>query len=384
MRWEQQYYQSLCRTCNLKGEGMSYLYDISYGLKKGRNYIYGDDEHALHIGKYFEGRGFPFEGFCTLNKSHEWLLGKKVISIDEFNKINNANLLLTRNRWQCIYDELYCLVEESRIFINTTWLREDKLCIMCNNPVTFSGNAHFVPFLTDRMFSGKEKQTDIIHCPRCRAYYSSYRPSDDEMDLFYEGYRDEFYQRTREKYEPTYTKKFNEYLFAPSDGGKSRRSNITKFLSPLIEKTVIKTVLDFGGDKGQFIPTCFENADRFVYEISGNEVVEGVTLLTDKSDLKLHQWDLILCNMVMEHLSDVQAYFKELVSCMSSNTLLYIEVPNERYMEDSEFVLIHEHINFFREETFYYLGKMNDLEILKTSKTGDIRVLFKKKGNPMS
>lgn len=107
-------------------------------------------------------------------------------------------------------------------------------------------------------------------------------------------------------------------------------------------------------------------------------------MLTDKRDLKLHQWDLILCNMVMEHLSDVQAYFKELVSYMDGSTLLYVEVPNERYMEDGEAVWIHEHINFFREETFYCLARMNDLEVLKTSITGDIRVLFKKKDNPMS
>lgn len=243
---------------------MNYLYSINPILEKGRNYIYGDGKHAIHIGKYFEGRGIPFEGFCALNKRHESLLGKKVIGIDEFNKLSDANLLLTQNRWQNVYDELYSQVEASRIFVNTTWVREDKPCIMCDNPVTFAGDAQFVPFLTDRMFKGKEKETHIIHCPRCRAYYSSYRPSDDEMDLLYEGYRDETYQKTREKYELTYTKEFNESLFAPSDGGEFRRMNISKFLSPVIGKTVIKKVLDFGGDKGQFIPTCFENADRFV------------------------------------------------------------------------------------------------------------------------
>lgn len=363
---------------------MNYLYSINLALDKGLNYIYGDGKHASHMGRYFEGRGIPIEGFCTLNKRHEQLLGKKVTTIDEFNSIQNANLLLTQNRWQDVYDELYLQVDPSRIFVNTTWLRENTPCIMCNNPVTFSGKARFVPFLRDRMFRGEERETHIIHCPRCRAYYSSYRPSDEEMDLLYAGYRDENYQKLREKYEPSYTKEFNESLFAPPDGGELRRSNISEFLSPVIGKTAIKKVLDYGGDKGQFIPTCFENADRFVFEISGTEVVEGVTLLEDKKDLRLHQWDLILCNMVMEHLSDVQSYFRELVSYMGSSTLLYVEVPNEDYIGDSELAWFHEHINNFSEKTFYYLAGMNDLEVLKTSVTGDIRVLFKKRENPLS
>lgn len=63
---------------------MNYLYNINSTLKTDHNYIYGDGRHASHIGRYFEGREIPFEGFCTLNKRHEWILGKKVICIDEF------------------------------------------------------------------------------------------------------------------------------------------------------------------------------------------------------------------------------------------------------------------------------------------------------------
>ena len=359
---------------------MNYLYDINSKLRAGKNYIYGDGKHATHIGKYFEKRGIPFEGFCSLHKRHEELLGKKVIEIEEFNKLEEANLLLTQNKWQNVYDELYKQVEASRIYVNTTWTKEDEACIICDNPFTFAGGARFVPFLKERMFNNEDRDTQIIHCPRCRMFYSSYRPSDDEMDLLYTGYRDETYQKIREKYEPSYTKEFNKKLFAPADGGEKRRQNIAHFLIPVIKTKELKNILDFGGDKEQFIPKNWEKANKYVYEISEREVIYGVVLLTDKHDLGLYQWDLILCNMVLEHLSDVKSYFKELVKYMGDNTLLYVEVPNDA-SEDTELVRIHEHINFFKEETFYYLAEMNNLEVIRSSTTQDIRVVFKKKGN---
>ena len=315
---------------------MNYLYEFNKELKTGKNYIYGDGKHATHMGRYFKIRGILFEGFCTIHRRRENLMGKKVIEIDEFNELENANLLITQSKWQNVYDELYSLIPKEKIYVNTTWIKEDNACIICNNPITFSGSACFVPFLKERMFNNEDRETEIIHCPKCRASYSSYRPSDVEMDLLYTGYRDEIYQKTREKYEIAYTKEFNEHLISLANGGGKRRQNISQFLVPVINKETINYVLDFGGDKGQFIPQdilCTETK-KFVYEISGSEVIDGVTLLTEKEDLKLYQWDLILCNMVLEHLSDVRSYFKDLVSYMGESAFLYIEVPNENRSEE--------------------------------------------------
>ena len=85
-----------------------------------------------------------------------------------------------------------------------------------------------------------------------------------------------------------------------------------------------------------------------------------------------------MCCHVFEHLSDISGYFKELVSLLAEDTLLYIEVPYEEYIEDAPFCVIHEHINFFREETFIKLAKLNNLRVLKTELKGVIRCLFKR------
>lgn len=359
---------------------MNYLFSINNTLKDTNNYIYGAGKHALHMYKYFTHIGVSIEAFCSLDDKKSEFGGIKIISISEFNKIENAGLLLTQNKWQEIYDELYEKIDVSKVFINTTWIKENQKCAICNHSWVFSSDASFYDFLKERMFGNEEKKTKIVHCPRCRAYYSSYRPTVKEMDMLYTGYRDTVYQKMREKYESYYTEEFNRLLCFPEDGGKSRRDGISNFIKGFIKKD-IAYILDWGGDKGQFIPEIFSDAQKYVYEISGTDTINNVMLIKDKKDLRKYQWDIILCNMVLEHLSDVNACIKEISDCMSGNSLLYIEVPIERFMENSDYVFIHEHINFFREKTFIYLAKMNNMEILKISTTDNIQVLLKKHEN---
>ncbi|MBO5238280.1 MAG: methyltransferase domain-containing protein [Lachnospiraceae bacterium] len=353
------------------------LYDINRELKDGKNYIYGDGLHALVIGGYYEDMKIPFDGFVAEQGGGE-ILGRPILSLEQLQEIQDANVLITETEWQAIYDKVYEYIMPEHIFMNTTWLPRKSPCIACNNMLTFSSNALFVPFLVERMFLGKEKPTLMMHCPKCGMYYSYYRPSDEEMGRLYSGYRDEIYQQQREKYESAYTKEFNESLFEPQDGGKSRMDGMIRFMKEFVDFEANSFILDFGGDKGQFIPPEFKNSEKFVYEISGSYVLDGIHLITDCNELLRYNWDVIFCNMVMEHLSDIQEYFSQLVSYMTENTILYIEVPIERYMENAEVAYIHEHINFFREKTFYELAKQNNVQVIKSETTDVIRCLIRK------
>lgn len=355
---------------------MKQLYVANQDIRNGKNYIYGAGKHAAHMGKWFDVQGIPYEGFVYVSGNKKVPKDKKIITLEQFKEMDDANLLITQNRWQEVYDRLWSEIDEHRIYVNSTWYREEGKCIMCDNTVLFSTDAEFLPFLVERMFGGINKSTKVMHCPRCRCYYSLYRPSDAEMDLLYSGYRGQEYLEQRSRYESYYTAEFNRELYAPADGGRERKNRIWDFVRPYIDKDRVRTVLDFGGDEGQFIPDEFSYADRYVYEISGNKVADGVTLLKTKEELTGFSWDLIFCNMVMEHLSDPRTYFKELAMNMSKHTLLYIEVPVEKHMENSDFVLIHEHINFFREEVFRFWAEENALRIIKASSGGILQVLF--------
>ena len=358
---------------------MQALYGLNDILLDGRNYIYGTGIHAMAVTPSFLDMGFPFEGFVSPHEENEGSLffGRPVISLKTASAIG-ANILITEHSWHRIYELIYTTVSADHIFVHTdNQLLTDYPCLACGHPFTFSGTAVFSDFLRERMFNGHEKDTAIHFCPKCGMYFSAYRPDDTEMGLLYSGYRDEAYQKQRQKYEEFYTPEFNRELYAPQDGGFSRKKGIADFLKNTIDISSCLNVLDFGGDKGQFIPDEFSNANRYVYEISGTDTVEGVKMLTDKSILNSYDWDLILCNQVMEHLSDIQSYFTGLVECMKENTYLYIEVPNERALENVDVRVIHEHINMFSERSFRYLAAKNGVKLIKSvTEDRNIRVLF--------
>lgn len=352
------------------------LFEVNADIKDGKNYIYGAGNHAAHMGKWFETHGIPYEGFVYISGNKSVSKDKKVITLDEFKTLDDANLLITQNRWQVAYDELWAELDWRRIYINATWYREETKCIMCDNDIIFSTDAEFAPFLVERIWKGVKKATRAIHCPNCRCYYSAYRPTDAEMAPLYAGYRGEAYFKQRSYFEPEYTAEFNRELGEPSDGGRAKKNMVWNFVKPFIDKGCMKKVLDYGGDKGQFIPDEFADADRYVFEISGNKVLDGITLLNEKDKLTEFKWDLIICSQTLEHLSAPRDCFRELASYMTEKTLLYIDVPIERFMENADFMTFHEHINFFREEVFRIWAKENNLKVVSIATGGIIQVLL--------
>jgi hypothetical protein len=88
----------------------------------------------------------------------------------------------------------------------------------------------------------------------------------------------------------------------------------------------IKTVLDYGGDRGQFIPEDL-GTERYVYEISDAKAVEGVERLTSVAG---RHFDFIMLTHVLEHCSEPRDMLALLKPLAHENTLFYFEVPFER------------------------------------------------------
>lgn len=231
------------------------------------------------------------------------------------------------------------------------------------------------------MFAGDNKTTDVVHCPNCDFYYASYRPTDDEGNRLYKNYRDDFYQKQRQKYEPAYTPEFNRMLYASADNINWRKGRVASFLKDVLDIGGVRYLLDFGGDKGQFIPDVFSGAEKVcVYEISGTYVEKGVELITDYDELHNYSWDLIMCCQVLEHLSDVKSYFGNLLALMNDNTFLYIDVPLEKPTENADKRFwIHEHISFFSQHTIEVMAEQFHIRLVKAETDGKIiRALLKK------
>ncbi len=245
-------------------------------------------------------------------------------------------------------------------------------CIICKRKINTYIDADFNPFIVERAWNGIKKETKIAFCPNCGLAFSLYRFSDDDVEKIYCNYRNDFYQKQKYKYDNYYTEQYNKELYAPADKGAKRKSVISDFLCDYIDPNTISNVLDYGGDKGQFIPDCFSKAHRYVYEISGNQVVNGVELIKETDMLKKIRWDLIMCNEVLEHVSDVSGMFAFLVNLLDTGSFLYIEVPSGKGIENNTHVTITEHINFFTYKTFDTLAKKNGLRVIKKGKNENI------------
>ncbi|MBQ5988032.1 MAG: methyltransferase domain-containing protein [Oscillospiraceae bacterium] len=244
-------------------------------------------------------------------------------------------------------------------------------CLICGQEGK-TKNAVFNPFVIERVYGGKEQDTCLVYCEKCGFAFSSARFTDEEMNKLYHGYRDEIYQSQRFKYDSGYTAEYNRSLYSPEDKGTYRKNTIEQFLNNSINFSKIHSVLDYGGDKGQFIPDCFCDAEKFVYEVSGTDTIEGVKLIENVTLLRNYKWDVIMCNQVLEHVSDIAGVFSELSSLMSDNTFLYIEVPDGRGIENNNNVRITEHINFFTVRTFEKLAERQNIRLLKAEYTDKI------------
>ena len=268
-------------------------------------------------------------------------------------------------------------------------------CLICKSKNTKVYKTQVSEFIVERMLAGEDKTTNLIHCLDCGFAYYSYRPNDYEMKKLYKNYRDEEYQKLRQKYEQWYTPEINNLIGDSRIAHKNREKNLTSILKKYVDIASIKEVLDYAGDKGQHIPTVFSSANKYVYDISGIEVIEGVQRLTTVNTTS--RFDFIMCCHLLEHVSSPQQIIETLRKLLEERGYLYIELPfdspfysnkfnNLQFLFNKYFKIstliktflkqkkqklmkpMHEHINFYTNSSIERLLADNNFEILYSSK----------------
>lgn len=204
---------------------------------------------------------------------------------------------------------------------------DENKCLICESNETSVINTRISDFLVERVFEGQNKSINLIHCKKCGFAYYDFRPDESQMNKFYSGYRNEEYQKQRQKYDCWYTKEINAAMGQDKKELENRNRNATRIFTKNIDVKKIKTILDFGGDKGQYIPEIFTDAEKFVYEISGVKPVEDVTSISDINDLNTRKFDLIMCNHVLEHVADPNQTILNLKEISEKDSYLYLELP---------------------------------------------------------
>ncbi|MGC1784913.1 MAG: class I SAM-dependent methyltransferase [Acidobacteriaceae bacterium] len=263
-------------------------------------------------------------------------------------------------------------------------------CVVCHAPIAKSSNGLVAPFLARRIWNRPSFSAKLMHCGACGFKFFNPRLDEDEEKRLYSGYRLNQYQRMRHLYEPWYTKSFNAGLSAPS-GMKIRKDTLRRVLDPHLAGRCIRKVLDFGGNRGELIEDLIPNTERYVYDISDLNTLTGIGHLKGIEDCQQHQWDLVICSNVLEHVRDPEKTMKEIDKTASAGTLIFVEVPQESpsgrknvtkrlvqlailavtrpsvarvLFRPALVYLMHEHVNFFSPRALRHLANSKHWEII--------------------
>lgn len=288
-------------------------------------------------------------------------------------------------------------------------------CIICGNSdldLKETIVSDFIMARIDPRFITKDItniKTHLCFCKRCTFAFYEYRISDEESDRIYKNYRDDEYQKLREKYECWYTSKINDALNNDTTSLHEEKSRIYHMIKKNIHGE-IRVALDYGGNEGKTFFKSLGTEAKYVYDISGVETIHGVKKISDRKEIGQHSYDFIMSNMLFEHLADPVQMLDYFYTLGNSGTYYYIEVPSENpFVKGNKFGIfknipllfnpnysniklakyyfyqktqppmpMKEHINFFTSRSMKYLAARCNFEIIDIREDDVLSVLMKK------
>lgn len=263
-------------------------------------------------------------------------------------------------------------------------------CPVCGSSSLKKSKAAIHPFLAERIWDGKVEETTLSECKNCSFVFFNARLSDKETRALYQDYRNQKYQEQRNKYEWWYTKEANESIGKNKYEIINRKVNLGKIIEKNIDFKEIRSVMDFGGDMGQFIPDLLSGTDRCVYEISDVQALKGIKKMTQIKNLK-KKFDFVMCCHVIEHVSFPKETVQQIKQLLSNKGYAYFECPNMppliialkrmrvtciaagfmcyagelvEEIKSGEKFQMHEHINFFSEKSLRTLLEKNGFKVI--------------------
>jgi hypothetical protein len=251
---------------------------------------------------------------------------------------------------------------------------EVSSCVVCDGRIRRLKRALVAPFLATRIWNRRPFCVDLVRCDSCGFMFYNPRLDGNDLQRLYSSYRSDEYQRMRFASEVWYTEKFNFDLASP-ESYEERRRQVASTLKSHIGGRKIRRILDHGGDRGDLVAGLFNDAEAFVYDISGVAPAQGVTAVSDPAAC---QADLIVNSNVLEHVGFPQEIVREILAASPPDGLVYLEVPCESplgakriarrlaqigvmavsrprtgmsILRPASFYMMHEHINYFTPET---------------------------------
>lgn len=197
-------------------------------------------------------------------------------------------------------------------------------CPCCASSQLKKWPAIVAPFIAQYACATEPQACCLCECRDCTFRFFDSRLSDQEIGRLYAGYRGRAYLEARHRHEFWYSAAVNAAIGYDAGEMASRKQNLANLLSRRPEE--ITSVLDYGGDRGQFIPDGL-GTERYVFEISDATPVPGVTRL---ESVKGRQFDFVMLAHVLEHCSEPLEFVQKMKALGNGHSMYYFEVPFER------------------------------------------------------
>jgi hypothetical protein len=213
-------------------------------------------------------------------------------------------------------------------------------CLVCDSERIIKRQTVMSEFLTARIsgddLNQNQEKVNLCHCEDCTFSFYDRRLTDKESSLLYKDYRGAEYQKQREKYDCWYTEKVNNAMNTDKMALSEQRRVIDKLIKSNIHSE-LEIALDYGGNQGESFTALTGTKEKYVYDISGVETVGGVKNIRNYSELFNYEFDFIMCNMTLEHVSYPKDLMKQLFDIGCEKTFYYLEVPSENPFEKNKF-----------------------------------------------
>lgn len=236
------------------------------------------------------------------------------------------------------------------------------LCRRLNLLATGTGNIMLKKIL---MNLSPYNSVKIKYCMDCTFAGPGFDLPEAGLAQHYQNYMSGDYWKERESFE-TWIRMAPVHPAYHEGEIAGRLKNVDNFLTDNLSPDSISSVLDWGGGKGEFIPSIFSRKKITVYEPFSNSGAVN-------NPKELGMYDYVQICHVLEHVPAPQQMIAEIKPHMSPNGYLYIELPcgmGERDIMDmaagksNNSILIGEHINSFNETAVKNLVQSAGLKLV--------------------
>lgn len=212
-------------------------------------------------------------------------------------------------------------------------------CLICEREANFIAHALVAPWLAKLIGGRKRIRTRLFECNECDFKFFDYRYNAMEVNQIYSSYRSGEYKSVRRTWEPWYTSGINELYTSDDSIGEvsARKERMLKQFQQAQIEAVFNNCLDFGGDDGQFFPDSVKG-NRYLVDPSSRSSTHRSGEIRTVTDIDAipENLDLIMCCMVMEHLSsfsDLMSAINRKLFCASAEQkgLFYVEIPRDGF-----------------------------------------------------